>query len=137
MQLIAQATQLLNALRQIPLGHLRGDAHAGDGGDILRAGAAAVLLPAAFEQRQDAHALAHKQRGGSLRPVELIRGQAQRIDAERSDINRDVADRSDGVRVAQCAVLMRNRIRTWPGVREVATSFSLKEVKLAEVLPIF
>jgi DNA-binding Lrp family transcriptional regulator len=32
--------------------------------------------------------------------------------------------------------LIRNRIRTLPGVREIATSFSLKEVKRAEVLPV-
>lgn len=33
--------------------------------------------------------------------------------------------------------LIRNRIRTLPGVREIATSFSLKEVKRADVLPVF
>jgi DNA-binding Lrp family transcriptional regulator len=32
--------------------------------------------------------------------------------------------------------LIRNRIRTLPGVREIATSFSLKEIKRAEVLPV-
>lgn len=32
--------------------------------------------------------------------------------------------------------LIRNRIRSLPGVREIATSFSLKEVKRADVLPV-
>ncbi|GGX14671.1 Lrp/AsnC family transcriptional regulator [Undibacterium macrobrachii] len=32
--------------------------------------------------------------------------------------------------------LIRNQIRTLPGVREITTSFSLKEIKRAEILPI-
>ena len=34
------------------------------------------------------------------------------------------------------SALVRNKIRSLPGVKEIATSFSLKEVKAAGILPV-
>ena len=55
-------------------------------GDVLGAGAAAALLPAAGQQRQHAHAALDPERADALRPVELVRRDRQQVDAERLDV---------------------------------------------------
>ena len=61
--------------------------------------------------RGDAGAALDPQRAGSLRPVELVRGQRQQIDAERVDVHRDLADRLHGVGMEQRPALVRDARR--------------------------
>jgi hypothetical protein len=57
---------------------------AGDGGHVLRPGAALQLLPAAMQQRLERQPFAQDQRPGPLRPAELVGRQAHHVDAQHA-----------------------------------------------------
>ena len=87
-------------------GHFRpgqggGPAQPDDAGDVLRPAPAAALLDAAVDERQDAHALADIEGRRALGPVELVAGQAQGVDAQGLDVERDVARGGHGVGVEE------------------------------------
>ena len=79
-----------------------GFAQADDQRRRQRAGAQAPLLPAAGEQRRQAHPrpAAHEQRADALRPVELVAGERQQVDAS--------AVTSSGILPAACAASVWN-----------------------------
>ena len=89
----------------------RRDAQAGNRRHVLGAGAPVALVLAAGQDRLHPRAALDPQRAGALRAVELVRRQRQQIDAERADVDRDLADRLHRVGVHQRAALVRDRAR--------------------------
>ena len=80
-----------------------GRAHAGDGRHVLGAGAAVALLAPAGHERHQPHAAADPQRADALGPAELVRRDRQQVDAERGDVDRNLAGGLHGVGVEQRA----------------------------------
>ena len=85
----------------------RGEAD--DAGHVERAAAPAFLLPAAGDLRLEPHdriAPPHVERADALRAVNLVGREAHQIDAERVDVDRNLADGLRGVAVQQHAALL-------------------------------
>ena len=68
-------------------------------GDVFRARTAAAFLSAAVDQRFDPDPSAHKQRAAALGRAQLVAGNAQRVHAQRSGVQRQPAGGLDGVGV--------------------------------------
>ena len=79
-----------------------------DVGHVLGPGAPAVLVPAAVDQRIEPRARAHVECADPLRGVELVAGDRQQVDAERLDVERQLAHRLRGVCVDEHAALVRH-----------------------------
>src|SRR5713226_1558074 len=106
---IAQA-RLTRRLR----GPARGrDAHRGaeshDSGDVLGAGAAALLLTAAGLERRDARTAPDVQRTNALRPIELVRVDRDEIHRRLADVELEGADALHGIAVERDAALAAKR----------------------------
>ena len=66
-------------------------------------------MPAAEDDRVEPHARvhrAHEERAHALRPAQLVRREGDEVEAERVDVERDLAERLDGVRVEEDAPLL-------------------------------
>jgi hypothetical protein len=76
-----------------------------------RAAPQAPLLTAAVEQRLQSYArtASHVQRTDTLRPVELVAGHAQEVDAQRADIRLDLAHGLGSVHVQPAADRVHGR----------------------------
>ena len=81
----------------------------GDRRDVFGSGAAAAFVLPAGEDRPHPRAAPDPERAGAFRAVELVRRQRQQIDAERLDVDRDLAHRLHGVGVHERAVLVCDR----------------------------
>ncbi len=90
-------------------GDLGGDAESDQRRHVLGARAAIALLAAAGHEGQHAHAALDPQRARAFRTVELVRGDRQQIDAERADIDRQLAGGLHRIGMKQRAALVRHR----------------------------
>ena len=104
-QPVAQGADLLGVFIDMRAGVFKRCGHAHNGRKVLRAGAFAVLLRAAFDEARQGNALTGVEHAGALRAVELVRGERQQIDILRFDINGNVSRRLHGVGVEQYARL--------------------------------
>ena len=96
-QPLAQGTDAAGALA-MPLGReIQGDGGADDAGDVFGAGALLHLLAAAVQERLKGRGAAQEEDAAALGAAELVRGEAEGIDAERVDIEFEPARRLDGV----------------------------------------
>ncbi len=82
------------------------NAKPGNGGDILGSGAAAKLLTTATDKGGHGESLPQDQRADPLRTPEFMGRDRHQIDAERLEIDRDLADGLNGIRMEQPALLM-------------------------------
>src|SRR5205807_5347457 len=96
--MIAHGCHLCRAIICQPLpGYFGGLSQANDPRQILRAGAALALMIAAIEQRLDQSSLLDEERAGSLRSVDLMPGNGERIAANFLHIHRHLAGGLNGV----------------------------------------
>src|SRR5450759_4486830 len=105
-EMVAERLEARPGLGHPRQGELQGRAEADDARHVLRARAQPALLPAAVDQRREPRTAFHVQRAAALGAVELVRGQAQHVDAERADVDGHGAHGLHGVGVEQRALVM-------------------------------
>ena len=105
-QALAQVAQPCGVVRKLLPGKGARHAEAHAQGRRQRARTQSALLAAAREQRNDAHAAAHVQRADALGAVQLVRGQAHEIDAERRHVERDLSGGLGGIGVQENTALL-------------------------------
>lgn len=96
-QPVAEQVQSLGLSGHFHSGDIRRFAEADNTGHILGAGTLAPLLAAAGEQRVNPGALSDVEGSGTLGPVELVAGSRQHVGVQVVDVDRQVADRLDGI----------------------------------------
>ncbi len=94
--------------RQLAAREGGGHAQAGDGRDVLGAGAAVALVLAAREDRRDARAALDPEGAGTLRTVELVRRERQQVSAEGAHVHGNLGDRLHGIGVEERATRVRD-----------------------------
>lgn len=104
-QPVAQSADRFRVFVHVRAGVFKGGGHAHDGGEILRAGALAALLRAAFDETCQGNALAGVQHADALRTVELVRGEREHIDVLCLYVDGDVPRRLHSVGVERHACL--------------------------------
>ncbi len=88
---------------------LRRRAEAGDAGEIFRAGAMALLLAAAGDERLRHHQVGRgDERADALRTADLVRGEDQVIGRAVRDVERDAACRLHGVEHEHAAGILHD-----------------------------
>src|SRR3990172_1063688 len=87
---------------------LRGLAQAHESGNILRSGASAVFLDAAFDLGLDPHVFANIERRRSLWPVELVARERERVHTEGLHVHRDPSRGGDRVGMEQHTLFAGN-----------------------------
>ena len=90
---------------------LRGDAERDRQRHVLRSGAAAPLLRAAEDVAVERQAAADVQRADAFRRVQLVRGERERVDAERVHVDVDLARGLHGVAVKMNRLARGRRAR--------------------------
>jgi len=105
-QAVAQALEAGVVLCGFFIGDLQRAGHSHDEGNVVRAGAAAVLLPAAALAGRQGDAVADVQGADPLGAVELMGRDRQQIDAQGAHIQRKLAGGLHSVGVHQRAVGM-------------------------------
>ena len=101
--------------RQFVEAQLERGGEADDAGHVERAAAAAFLLAAAGDLRLEPHdriAPADVQRADAFGAVDLVGGETHQVDAERRDVDGDLADGLRRVAVQQDAALFADARRS-------------------------
>jgi len=104
LQVVAQGGEVPRGLRQRFARQPRRLAKADYLRHVLGAGPQAVLLVGAEQNRFDGSAVSHVERTDALGSIELVAGERQQVDAERIDVERDLAGRLGRVGMHQAAV---------------------------------
>ena len=107
-QPVAQASRRGRTSGSCSRGQRHGHAEADDAGHVLGAGAQAALVAAAVQDGLQARAALHVERADALGAVELVAGEAEHVDAELGDVDRQRPDGLHGVGVEQGALLVRD-----------------------------
>ena len=97
--------RLYRVLFYLSHGFFQGRRHRRDPRHVFRPGAFSVLLRSPFDQVRKPDPFTRKQEADALRPVELMGGSGQQINLLLRDINREMADRLNSIRVEKDPVL--------------------------------
>lgn len=86
-------------------GQLARPAESHDARDVLRSGSEASLVASAMYQRGDLDSFSHVEGAHAFRPVHLVARQREEVDAQLLHIDRQLAERLNGVRVEKHVTL--------------------------------
>src|SRR5260370_8068204 len=108
LQMVAHRCHFRRVVIREPMARdLRGLAQADDAGQILGSSTTLALVAAAIEQRLNQSSLLEEQCSGSLRRMEFVSGDAERIETDLAHLDPPFASSLPPVRVTEHLCLLR------------------------------